>query len=200
MPDPTKNIAVRALVVEASRRGYTQSQIAERLGVSRQRVHSLLREAKYNPAYLATRKTVKQQVTEFLEERPDGSWSFQELFDHVEVGLSTDPETKKESIKKVLKERGYAHLWVRPLSYGALPEPPAYEPEILPAFTEKPRKKRKPIPLELICTCPPKEETQERAEITALDYVGAAIADGRVPMQKRFDPPELPDLDDAIGF
>jgi len=200
MPSNTKNIAQRALVVQASQRGYTQVQIAARLGITRQRVSAILKESRDNPAFLAERKPPRQQAREWLESRPDGSWTYQELYDHVDVGRNVDPGTKREAITRILRQLGYSPRWLRNESLGKPLEPLPYEPDIMPAFTEKPRKRFRPIPLEVICICEPKESVEERAEITALDYLGAAIADGRVPLQ-RFEPePELPELDDEIGF
>lgn len=210
-----KDIAKRAAVLALSKSGYKPLQIAQKLGISRQRVYVLLNEAE-RADYLAETKKPVNIVREWLSGRTDGSWTVKEMLRDLYFIGNGKEGSQVETIKRCLRKLGYVPRWVHASYVGApLPKPDDENEidldEILEAANANAEKiakataKPEPEPVVAPVAADPQERgAPEKVEpvlqVSTLDYAGAAIAAGRVPVREKPIEDQLSDDLDEIGF
>lgn len=212
-----KDIAKRAAVLALSKSGYKPLQISQKLGISRQRVYVLLNEAE-RADYLAETKKPVNLVREWLAGRPDGSWTVKEMMRDLYFIGNGKEGSQVETIKRCLRKLGYVPRWVHASYVGApLPKPDDENEidldeilEMANANAEKIAKATaKPEPEVAPAVAPVVVDQQERGapekvepvlQVSAMDYAGAAIASGRVPVREKPVEDQLSDDLDEIGF
>lgn len=208
-----KDLARRAAVLALSKSGYNVTDIANKLKISRQRVYVLLDEAK-KADFLAATISPRQAIEQWLAGRPDGSWTLKEMLKELYYIGNSEAGNQVETIKYHLRKLGYVPRWVHSSYVGApLPEvqKDAFDlgeiidmananAEKIAAATKKPAE---PVP-EQEAVDPSErgvpEESGPRKQITTTDYIGAAIAAGRVPVPAVPYEDEISDDVDDIGF
>jgi transposase len=204
MPIPKKK-EMRAGILLLLSAGVKQAEIARRYDITRQRVSKLANEAK-KPGFLGSRSTMFDAVRAFVSGKPDGSWTMEQLIDSIDIEFTNEYD-RNDSIRRALRKLGYVPRWVQAKYIGvAAPEYVDAQPALSEAIeiakaqiAAKAAAEAKPEPAhDAVVEAEVIDEPKQ--QVTSLDWMAAAIADGRVPLPESSPEPEPLDALDEIGF